>query len=154
MKQNYCLESLNLTGLYALTNRDLDMADLPSPIDQLLNRVEITRQARFTAKNRLQRRHKRSYYLVSMMSLFVILLSLIPNIFPVTSQQSQVLLAITIVNSVFIIVTTLMDSAGEYLLQSHLMQNSARRLSELFNELSVHKDDISKERLKNPPFSA
>lgn len=107
-----------------------------------LNRVEVTRDARFQAEKRLLRRHKYSYYIISLLSLFVIIISMIPSIeVDLTTQQNQILLAITILNSVFIIITTLMDGAGEYSLSAHFMNRSARELSTIFNALKLASDE-------------
>lgn len=103
--------------------------------ENFLTRVCITREARFMAKKRLERRHKRSYYLISMMSLFVIMLSVLPNIFILETYQTQMLLMITIVNSVFIIITTLVDVSGNYSLQAYWMQKSGRELAAILNRL-------------------
>jgi len=108
--------------------------------EKFLNRVEVTREARFAANKRLTRRHKRAYYIISMLSLFVIIISILPNIFGLSDQQAQVLLAITILNSVFIIITTLMDAAGDYSLQAYLMQVSGRELSQTYNDIQLATD--------------
>lgn len=106
--------------------------------NHFLNRVEITRESRFNAEKRLLRRHKRSYFIISMLSLFVILMSMLPSIETrINDQQAQILLALTILNSVFIIVTTLMDGTGNYALKAHYMNRSGRQLSTIFNKLKL-----------------
>ena len=105
-------------------------------LDRLIARVEITREARFFAKKRLSRRHRLAYYMISLLSLFVILVSVIPNIYEdLVRAQLQLLLAITIVNSVFIIITTITDAAGCYELDAYLHQKCAHRLSTVLNHL-------------------
>lgn len=98
-------------------------------------RVEITRDARYAARKRLTRRNERAYYLISMLSLFVIVLSVIPNVHDFSEDALQWLLLLTIVNSVFIIVTTLVDVGENYALNAYQMQQSARQLDDVFNEI-------------------
>src|ERR1700761_1803612 len=76
--------------------------------------VEITRDVRFQANLRLSRRQKGSSYIVAMLSLYVIALSLLPNILYLDMAQTQVLLACSIVLSVFVIFTSLIDGAQNF----------------------------------------
>lgn len=113
-----------------------DYDTIRSNISKMITRVEITREARFVANKRLSRRHRQAYYVISLLSLFVILVSVIPNIYEnLARAQTQLLLAISIVNSVFIIITTMMDSARGYDLRAYHHQKCARRLSGVLNSL-------------------
>jgi SMODS and SLOG-associating 2TM effector domain family 5 len=64
--------------------------------------AEITRDVRFQANLRLSARQRLSAYVVSTLSLFVIALSLIPNILELKLYQSQILLGCSVVLSVFV----------------------------------------------------
>lgn len=55
----------------------------------LKRRVEVTRGVRFAAARRFERRHIRAYYIISMMSLFVIVLSVLPNVVEVSESTSR-----------------------------------------------------------------
>lgn len=101
----------------------------------LKSRIAITRDARYAARKRLQRRNERAYYLISMLSLFVIVISVLPNVHNFSQIGVQWLLLITIVNSVFIIVTTLIDVGEDYSLNAYQMQQSARKLDDIFNAI-------------------
>lgn len=106
-----------------------------SSFSRLVNRVEITRECRYAAEKRLARRNERGYYLISMLSLFVIVISVLPNVHQFSPIGTQWLLLITIVNSVFIIINTLIDGKEDYSLRAFQMQQSARDLDLILNKI-------------------
>lgn len=108
-----------------------------SPYSDLKRRVEITRDARFQANLRLERRQKASYFAISILSLFVILLSLLPNIFTLSNADEQILLALTIVNSVFIIITTFLEASGNFVHKGEQLHRSARKVAAVYNQLML-----------------
>ena len=71
----------------------------------------------------------------SLLSLFVIALSLIPNILELKPFQSQILLGCTIVLSVFVIFTSLIDSAQNFFHQGELLHQCARKIATIHHEL-------------------
>ena len=83
--------------------------------------VEITRDVRFQANLRLASRQRNSSYMISLLSLFVIALSLLPNIITLEQYQSQILLACSIVLSVFVIFTSLIDGSQNFYHQGELL---------------------------------
>lgn len=103
--------------------------------NHLIRRVEITRDARFQANLRLEVRQKLSHFMISILSLFVILISLIPNIFDLSEKESQALLALTIINSVFVIITTFLDASGNFVHKGEYLHRSARRIAPVFSKL-------------------
>ena len=108
-----------------------------SPYSDLKRRVEITRDARFQANLRLERRQKASYFAISILSLFVILLSLLPNIFTLSNADEQILLALTIVNSVFIIISTFLEASGNFVHKGEQLHRSARKVAAVYNQLML-----------------
>jgi hypothetical protein len=97
--------------------------------------VEITRDVRFQANLRLSARQRLSAYVVSTLSLFVIALSLIPNILELKPFQSQILLACSVVLSVFVIFTSLIDSAQNFFHQGELLHQCARKIATIHHDL-------------------
>lgn len=97
--------------------------------------AEITRDVRFQANLRLNKRQRDSSYMVSLLSLYVIALSLIPNIVSLSNQQSQLLLACSIIMSVFVIFTSLIDGAQNFYHQGELLHRCARKVANIFHEL-------------------
>lgn len=97
--------------------------------------VEITRDVRFQANLRLAARQRNSSYLISLLSLFVIALSLLPNIIALQTYQSQILLACSVVLSAFIIFTSLIDGSQNFYHQGELLHQCARRVATVHHEL-------------------
>lgn len=113
--------------------------------------VEITRDVRFQANLRLAARQRNSSYLISLLSLFVISLSLLPNIIALQIFQSQILLACSVVLSAFIIFTSLIDGSQNFYHQGELLHQCARKVATVHHELKnldPKRDyDVAKERL-------
>jgi conflict system pore-forming effector with SLATT domain len=120
-----------------------------APFDDLKRRVEITRDARFQANLRFERRNKSSYLVIASLSLFVIILSLVPNIFELTQAGTQALLALSIVNSVFIIITTFLEASGNFVHRGEQLHKSARKIATVFNKLMLlsPKEKIDKDKI-------
>ncbi len=97
--------------------------------------VEITRDVRFQANLRLAARQRNSSYLISLLSLFVIALSLLPNIIELKIFQSQILLACSVVLSAFIIFTSLIDGSQNFYHQGELLHQCARKVATVHHEL-------------------
>lgn len=97
--------------------------------------VEITRDVRFQANLRLAARQRNSSYLISLLSLFVIALSLLPNIIALQPYQSQILLACSVVISAFVIFTSLIDGSQNFYHQGELLHQCARRVATVHHEL-------------------
>jgi hypothetical protein len=105
--------------------------------DRLKRRIEATKAIRFESHRRLKKRDRMSSYVVSMLSLYVIGLSLVPNIFTLRTEQSQLLLACTIVISVFIIILSLTEGSESFHHKAELLHGSARELNNLTYKLSL-----------------
>lgn len=129
-------EKTNASKEPDLKSSDPNLQSL-EPYSDLKRRVEITRDARFQANLRLERRQKSSYFAISILSLFVIVLSLIPNIFSLSEQEAQALLALTIVNSVFVIITTFLEASGNFVHKGEQLHRSARQIAKVFNQLML-----------------
>ena len=108
---------------------------LESALRDFKRSVEITRDVRFQANLRLSTRQRLSAYVVSTLSLFVIALSLIPNILELRPFQSQILLACSVVLSVFVIFTSLIDSAQNFFHQGELLHQCARKIATIHHDL-------------------
>src|SRR5271170_2783329 len=86
-----------------------DPRSQPDQFERLRRRIHATRTIRFRSHVRLERRHKLSSYVIALLSMFVIAISVMPNIFLLDARQDQVLLACTIVVSTFIICLVLTE---------------------------------------------
>ncbi len=108
---------------------------LKDAIKDFKRSVEITRDVRFQANLRLAGRQRASAYIVSFLSLYVIALSLVPNILELKPFQSQILLACSIVFSVFVIFTSLIDGAQNFYHQGELLHQCARKIATVHHHL-------------------
>ena len=97
--------------------------------------AKITQDVRFEANLRLIRRQRSSSYLISLLSLYVISLSLIPNILELNQSQNQLLLTCSIVLSVFIIFTSLIDGSQNFFHRGELMHQCGRKIAFIYREL-------------------
>ena len=79
--------------------------------------------------------------MVSFLSLYVIAISLLPNIIRLEQHQSQILLACSIVLSVFVIFTSLIDGAQNFYHQGELLHQCARKIATI--HLGLKNIDIS-----------
>lgn len=118
-------------------------------LDEFKRSAEITRDVRFQANLRLMRRQRLSSYTVSLLSLYVIALSLIPNILSLRHYQSQILLACSIVLAVFVIFTSLIDGAQNFYHQGELLHQCARRIADINRKAkNIDVDDIDPSQAK------
>ena len=95
---------------------------------------------------RLSRRQRGSSYIVALLSLYVIALSLLPNILDLKPFQNQILLACSVVLSVFVIFTSLIDGAQNFYHQGELLHQCARKIATIHHELK--NIDIVNDRVK------
>lgn len=108
---------------------------LETALREFKRSVEITRDVRFQANLRLAVRQRVSSYMVSFLSLYVIGLSLIPNILPLQQYQNQILLSSSIILSVFVIFTSLIDGAQNFYHQGELLHQCARKVATVYHKL-------------------
>ena len=108
-----------------------------SPLTELKRKVEITKDARFQAHLRLERRHHISSYFISVLSLCVIALSLLPNVITLTAQEGQLLLAGSVILSVFIIILSLAEASQNFYHRGELLHENARQIGKIFNRLQL-----------------
>lgn len=116
----------------------------------LKRRIKITRMARFQASSRLERRQKISYFVISLLSLLVISISLLPNIYNLSNASEQIFLALTVVNSVFVIITTFLEASGNFVHKGEQLHQSARKVSTVYNKLLLlaEEERVEKERIR------
>lgn len=121
---------------------------LQSALKDFKRSVEITRDVRFQANLRLAARQRNSSYMISLLSLFVISLSLLPNIMALEQHQSQILLACSVVLSAFIIFTSLIDGSQNFYHQGELLHKCARQVATVYQELKIINPDTDEEKVR------
>ena len=108
---------------------------LQKSLEDFKRSVEITRDVRFQANLRLSSRQRRSSYFVSMLSLYVIGISLIPNVLSLIRYQNQILLSCSIILSVFVIFTSLIDGSQNFYHRGELLHQCARKIADIHRKL-------------------
>ena len=106
-------------------------------LNELIRSVEITRDSRFQANLRLNDREKTSSYVISFLSLSVIFLSLVPTFHETTDQENRILLASSIIISVFIIFTNLIDGSSNFFHKGELLHRCARGAGKVLLKLKL-----------------
>ena len=109
--------------------------DIIKSVTDFKRAVEITRDVRFQANIRLSQRQRTSSYVVSFLSLYVLSLSLIPNILKLEHFQTQILLASSVILSVFIIFTSLIDGAQNFYHQGEILHQCARKIATVHHKI-------------------
>lgn len=123
--------------------------NLHNDLNDFKRSVEITRDVRFQANLRLSRRQRGSSYIISFLSLTVIAISLIPNFIQIKPYQNQIILACSIILSVFVIFTSLIDGSQNFYHQGWLLHQCARKVANIYYELKnidVENDQNSEEK--------
>jgi hypothetical protein len=110
------------------------MIDNKVILEEFRGAIEITASARFQANVRLSNRQAHSNYMVALLSTIVIVLSLIPNFDALTPQKTQILLSCSIVLSVFIIFTSLIDSSNNYYHRGEALHQCAKKILAIGHE--------------------
>jgi SMODS and SLOG-associating 2TM effector domain family 5 len=107
----------------------------------LIVKCDTMANCQFEAARRMQKKNMASTVSIVMLSLYAILFSLMPTFdkVPKIQENKDILSMISIFMSVFIIAFSLYEMLKRYDLRSALFLKSARRLSELRDEvLSIH----------------
>jgi hypothetical protein len=112
-----------------------DKDGLDQALSEFRRSVEITRDVRFQANLRLSQRQRNSSFMISFLSLYVIAISLLPNIFDLKNHQSQILLACSVVLSAFVLFTSLIDGSRNFYYQGELLHKCAREVATIYLEL-------------------
>jgi hypothetical protein len=122
-------------------------------VDDFVRSVEITRDVRFQASLRLKKRQILASYIISLLSLFVIGLSLLPNFLKLEPFQNQILLACSIVLSVFVIFTSIIDGSQNFYHQSELLHSCGRQVARVYYQardlaINAADDDVSEKLIE------
>ncbi|KQM51517.1 hypothetical protein ASE69_20730 [Sphingomonas sp. Leaf208] len=107
--------------------------------DDLLRKMWQTKSARFNAHHRLERRHRISIGATSLLSCYLVAISLYQIVFESSISPIGIkLLSVTnIVVSVFLIMITLIESARNYGTEAERMRENALAISRLYNEFQA-----------------
>lgn len=100
-------------------------------------RVWVTRGCYFTLAERMSRKARYSVGATTLLSFYVVILSLVTLAFPdkVSPFSSKWITTSSLIISIFIIIITLMENSKNYVLKAEHASQSARDLAFLFNQM-------------------
>lgn len=107
--------------------------------DYLLAKMWKTKGSRFNAQARLRARHWASILATSLLSMYLVALSLCQLTFAdaMTPIENKVMSIAGVVVSIFLIIITLFETARNYLGDAEKMHHSALAISELYNRFQA-----------------
>ncbi len=115
----------------------------------LLERMNFAMQARSNAHSRLEQKHKVSIFTLSIISLFVVSISLYAltynMVLPLTTKSA--ITFASIISSIFIIIVGLLESQNNYQVRALQMHKCAMEINDLYQRLQIE-PMISKETLQ------
>ena len=120
---------------------DDQISKVDSRIEWFKNAVSITMRARFRASHRLIRRHHVSTYVISMLSLYVVALSLLPFVKELNDKQSQLLNVCAVILSIFIIIVSLHEGSHNFFHKGNLLHDCGRKIGKIHSALRMIRDD-------------
>ena len=105
--------------------------------EKLQKKIWITKGARFNAHQRLQNRHNWSIASISFLSAYVIAISLLAFIPPISlsAKQNTIVSFSAIVLSLFILVLSLLESSKSYESKGREFHECGRQLSRVLDKL-------------------
>lgn len=104
-------------------------------LDKYLHSMLITIGVSFVIGNRLKRKAKISNWTISLLSLFVIIIGILPLIFSLSDFQNKLLLAVSIFLSIFILILNNSEAGNNYERRSENFLIRARSLQKIYYNL-------------------
>jgi hypothetical protein len=110
---------------------------------ELYDKMWKTKGARFNAYERLRRRQTRSFYATSLLSAYLIVLSLIEPFSLLPPTDSKIISFFSIAVSIILLSFVTLENAAEYNLKGNNFHNCAKDIGRIFNELHalIQKED-------------
>jgi hypothetical protein len=111
--------------------------------DQLLHAMHTVKCARFTAAERLERKHLVSVFALSMVSLYFVGLSVWQTIYGsgLSEAANRLVTLVSIMSSICTLVLALIDSMNDYKIRAHHMHACAISVNDLLQELRLQRSD-------------
>lgn len=127
------------------------MSTLLTAYEKLQRRASITSSARFNASVRVQRRASLSIWAISLMSVYLLMLSLVPLILTrIAEDYSAPINAINACLSLIVLVISVIESMRDHGRIAHLYHDAGLRIREVQNAVSISIADnkLSAEELR------
>jgi hypothetical protein len=111
------------------------MRDIQKYTTELYDKMWKTKGSRFNAYERLRRRHTRSAYATSLLSAYLIVLSLIQPFGLFQGADTKMISFFSVAVSIMLLAFVTLESAAEYNLKGNNFHNCAKDIGRIFNEL-------------------
>jgi hypothetical protein len=110
-----------------------------SPAEQLLRAMHTVKAARFTAAERLERKHLVSVFALSTVSLYFVGLSVWQTVYGagLSEATTRLVTLVSIMSSICTLVLALIDSMNDYKIKAHHMHACALAVNDLLQELRM-----------------
>ena len=124
------------------------MENISNICDDLLQRMWVTRGARYNAYRRLKKKHDLSIATIAFLSSYALIINSIKfvNFVQLKPHQDNYISFFTMVISVFILVLSLIDSSKDYKMNADKLYISAMEIENLYNELKKVRNSALSER--------
>lgn len=108
-------------------------------MDQLLQAMHTVKAARFTAAERLERKHTLAVFAMAMVSLYFVGLSVWQTVYAASLSEStgRLVTLVSIMSSIFTLILALIESMNDYKLKAHHMHACALAVNDLYHELKI-----------------
>ena len=116
---------------------NIDSESLYSSLDKAM---WITKHSRYIASDRLRKKHLLSVYTISILSVYVIVLSLLVR-YGFVPRNSNFYELISVISAIFILVLSLAESSKNYNVASERLFSSGNEIRDLLDELKKYKND-------------
>ena len=121
------------------------MSDLEKVYKDFNSRLWVTKGARFNAYRRLTRKQNASIFSISILTLYVLILSTLP-----ANEATKSLIApVSILASVFILILSLLEARKSYEVKADRLHNNAIALNALYSQWELAKNQSEKEKVIN-----
>jgi hypothetical protein len=114
-------------------------------ISDLLKSLKVTAGSRFNAGKRLEHHDRKLTFLTACASAYVIALTILPYFISLTKTVSDILSLVTVVFSVIILASSLLQYSSGNTVKAEQYHRSALEINELRRELKIKAETISED---------
>lgn len=105
--------------------------------DDLDRAMWITKHSRYNASDRLKKKHLLSIYTISVLSVYVVVLSLLSK-YGFNVENAQMYDLLSVVSAIFILVLSLTEASKNYMVASERLFISGNEIRDLLDELKKY----------------
>jgi len=118
-----------------------------TPVDDLLRRMKDTAGSRFNAHKRLERQDRTLTFGTAFVSAYVIALTILPYFIHIQKNYIDIIGLLTVLFSIFIIISTLVQFSGSYSVLAEQHHRCALEINEIRSEFFIMKEIITNDEI-------